>query len=491
MLWPVTGLIGTALASAAATRLLDHLPIRWWWRVPLLHGHALSLNLFWIGVALLTVAWIGLGRRLAAAGAAKPQPRDLIAVAALWALPLLLGPVLFSADMFSYLAQGSVLLHGFNPYHVAPAVLARYGEHTLLAAVSIKWHHTTAPYGPAFIALAGVAARLAGPRLALAIEFARLIELAGLALIAIFLPRLARRLGADPARAVWLVLASPLTLFYFVGSGHNDALMTGLLVAGVTLALEDRRLAGIALCALAAMVKLPAVVAIVVLTVHWLRVEPGRRPAVLATTLAPLAAVWLVIGTLTGVGLTWVSGNLFSTPAAARLAITPGTAIAVTIHELGHGVHTGVEYTAAGLESAAVRITMVLVLLFAAILCARVTRERLVRTIGVILIAAAVGGPAAWPWYLIWGTSLLAADPRGQRSPWLEIAVVVPVWLVIPIGDVAISLPQAYQLVIVYAAALAVAIWRHFTPPAIGPGAGVLPSPRLAPRPPAAGSEVA
>ena len=49
----------------------------------------------------------------------------------------------------------------------------------------------------------------------------------------VFLPRLARHLGTDPGVALWLGALSPLALFSFVASGHNDALMVGLLVAGV------------------------------------------------------------------------------------------------------------------------------------------------------------------------------------------------------------------------------------------------------------------
>ena len=41
------------------------------------------------------------------------------------------------------------------------------------------------------------------------------------------LPVLARRLGNDPGLALWLAVLSPLALFSFVSSGHNDALMMG------------------------------------------------------------------------------------------------------------------------------------------------------------------------------------------------------------------------------------------------------------------------
>ena len=77
--------------------------------------------------------------------------------------------------------------------------------------------------------------------------------------------------------ALWLGALSPLALFSFVSSGHNDALMVGLLVAGVTLAVEGRLLAGLVLCALAATVKLPAAAAVVFLAVDTCRL--GDRGA--------------------------------------------------------------------------------------------------------------------------------------------------------------------------------------------------------------------
>ena len=424
--------------------------------MPLPAGHTLELNLFWIGVVLLCAAWIGLGRRLLATPGARAG--DVLLVAAVWALPLALGPALFSQDVYSYLAQGAILQHGLNPYHDAPTSLARWHETGLLSAVSANWRATTAPYGPGFLAITAVLSSLAGSHIAVGVELVRALEFVGLGLLAVFVPRLARRLGADPVRAAWLAVASPLSLLYFVGGAHNDALMAGLMVAGVTLALEERWLAGLALCALAATVKLPALAAVGVIGVCWLRAEPQRARTIVSSAVLVVAGVVLAVGMIAGVGLSWVSGDLFSTPASVRLAITPATAVAVTIHELWHGVHHGVGQAAARLERASIDVAIGLVVAFAVWLGLRVRQERLVRVLGVILTVAAIGGPAAWPWYLIWGAALLAADPVAQRSTWLELAVVVPVFVVMAGGQVAIALPHAYQVLIVYLAAGAVAI---------------------------------
>lgn len=448
LVWPGLGLLGSVACAGGATHLLNRRPIPWWWRLPGLHGHSAAWHLFWAGVVVLCIAWLGLGWRLRRVDGVRP--REVTFVAALWALPLALGPALFSLDMYSYLAQGSLLHHGLNPYRVAPVALHRWHESRLLGAVSTNWRHTTAPYGPLFVALSAVAAAIAGPHLTLGVELLRLPELAGVALLAVFVPRLARALGADPVRASWLTVASPLVLLLLVGGGHNDALMAGLMVAGVAFAVERRPLAGLALCTLAATVKLPAIAAIAVIGIVWLRAEPRRWRHVLLAGGAIVAAIGLGTGIVVGVGVSWISGSLFSTPETVHLAITPSTAVAVAIWELGHGVHAGVSLAAQSVEHTATMVAFVVTGLVALGLCLRARMATLPRALGLMLVAAALGGPAAWPWYLSWGTVLLATDGEIQRSRWLPAVLVAAVFPVMAGGQVAIGLPQAPRMLAVY-----------------------------------------
>jgi len=456
LLWPGLGLLGSVAIAAAATRLLSRRPIPWWWRAPLLGGHSAQWHVFWGGVILLCLAWLGLGYRLGRVPQARP--RDVALVAALWSIPLALGPALFSLDMYSYLAQGSLLHHGLNPYHTAPAALARWHQSRLLSAVSSTWRGTTAPYGPLFLLVSGFVAAIAGSHLTLGIELLRLPELVGVGLMAVYVPRLARALGADPTRAAWLAVASPLTLLYLVGGGHNDALMVGLMLAGVTMAVERRPLAGIALCTLAATIKLPAAAAVLVIGFVWLRSEPDRWRHVLAAGAATVAAIGLASGVLIGVGLSWVSGSLFSTPATVHLAITPSTALAVSIWELGHGVHPGLALAAHTVEHATRLLAFAVTGLICLWLGLRSTADNLVRNLGLMLIAAALGGPAAWPWYLSWGIALLACDAAMQRSRWLPVALVACAFPVMAGGQVVVALPHAPRMLAVFLVALAVVV---------------------------------
>ena len=374
--------------------------------------------MLYAGMVALAGAWLGLAR---VASARHCRPSQLAVVAILWCLPLVAGPPLFSRDLYSYLAQGTIAHIGLSPYHDAPIVLGRLGHLHVLSAVDPFWRRATAPYGPLFLALVSVIVGVTGSNVVLGAIVLRAIDLAGLVLLAIFVPRLARHAGADPARAVWLTVLSPLVLLQLVAPGHNDLLMIGVMVAGVTLVLEHRPLLGIALCALAATIKLPALAAVVFVAVAWLRAEPAWRARLGrgAKAAAVTVGVAAVVTILTGFGLGWISTSLFSTPARVRLAITPATDVSWTLARLLGDIGVSVGFR--GLESVLRAIALAGTVLVGLALLARVRFETITRCLGLALLAFAVGGPALWPWYLSWGLVLLAAV--GSPGTELEFAL--------------------------------------------------------------------
>jgi hypothetical protein len=436
--------------------------IRWWFTLHVPPGHSADVALFYAGMAALCIAWLGLGHRLRRAPGTKTS--RLLLIGALWCLPLVAGAPLFSHDVYSYLAQGDILHLGLNPYHVGPDVLARFGDTHLLADVSPIWRKTTSPYGPLFLGLASLIAGAVGSHLVLGALLMRLLELVGLALLAVSVPRLARALGTDPARATWLVVISPLVLLELIAAEHNDALMIGLLVAGVTLAMERRPLLGIALCALAATVKLPALAGIAFIAVAWARAEwtaagsdrgwVAARAVALSTgvTVAVLAAVSIA----TELGLRWVSSGVLSSPAKVHLAITPVTAagwsFASALHLLGIGANARHIESALGVVGLAVTGMLALALL------ARARYTNLVPALGALLIFSVFAGPATWPWYLAWGLALIACCAFAQRSRALPLAMVLALFLIKPNGILALPLHTAPIVLAVYVIA-AGAVW--------------------------------
>jgi alpha-1,6-mannosyltransferase len=363
---------------------------------------------FYAAVALLLGAWVGAGLE---ARQGRLSVSRCWVVLALWGLPLFLGPPVFSRDIYSYIAQGLLAHHGLNPYHVAPSAL---GNGPLLSSIASVWRHTASPYGPLFVMVSRGAVSVSGGSLVAQIFVFRAVELLGVAAVMVSLPRLARRLGVDPGLALWLGALSPLALFGFIASGHNDALMVGLLVAGVTLATDGRLAVGVALCALAALIKLPAAVAIVFLAVVQIRAasDAERWRVVLKAVLVPVAVV--VAGTVVaGYGWTWLGPTALHVPTELRVLATPAVSLGVFIHAIVHGV--GVPVSTSVVVSATQVVCGLLVVGGTLWLVWNANRLDVVRAIGLALVLIVVGSPTLWPWYLTWGVTLLAAT-TAQRS---------------------------------------------------------------------------
>ena len=428
------GLAGSVLVTVAGARLSGG-TVRWWFHPRIPPGGSTNEVILYLGMAALAIAWLGIGR---AVRSHTPAPSAVAAVGFLWCAPLLLSAPLFSRDVYSYIAQGTIAHLGLSPYHDAPAVLGRLGQSHVLGAVDPFWRRVTAPYGPLFLSAVSVIVSITGTNLVLGALLVRAIEILGLVLLAVYLPRLARVGGADPARAVWLVLLSPLVLLQLVAAAHNDLLMIGLIVAGVTLALEGRPLLGVAVCALATTIKVPAIAAVIFILVTWARNDPSwpGRLRIVARGALVAAAVLAAVTLISGLGIGWVSTGLFSTPGKVRLAVTPATALAWTIASVLHG---GVAANFKGIESVLRPVGFAISVLLALRLLERSRLQTVPRYLGLALIAFAFGGPAAWPWYFAWGLVLLAAASPTQASWLVAAALVAGAFLVKPDGILLLS----------------------------------------------------
>ena len=165
------------------------------------------------------------------------------------------------------------------------------------------------------------------------------------------------------------------------------------------------------------------------------------------------AAVVVAVSVVSGLGLGWVSTTVFSTPDKVRLAITPATAVGWTVAQV-------VPVGARGLESALGVVAFGLSLVLGIMLLWRSRRENVVRNLGIALIAVAVCGPAAWPWYLTWGLVLLAACPGIQDSRALALVILASAVVVKADGILAFPLHTAPVFVALYLGATAVWLSR-------------------------------
>ncbi len=448
--WVILGWLGAMGMVLTGTRIgavPDPHQALWWFSIPAGGSPWASIG-FYVSVALLTVAWLGLGR-LAFAGELS-LGRAWI-VLAVWGLPFLLGPPLFSRDLYSYVGQGLLAHHGLNPYTVSPSTL---GPGPLLSSIASVWRDTTSPYGPLFVASSKVVASLAGGSLALQVVAFRLLELVGVVLVMVSLPRLARHLGTDPGIALWLGALSPLALFSFVSSGHNDALMVGLLVAGVTLGVTGRLLPGLVLCALAATVKLPAAAAVVFLAADGMGAGAGsKRWRLAGQAAAVLVVVVAGVTLLTGYGWTWLGPTALRIPTELRVLSTPSVSLGAFIFSVLHPL--GIPVVRSGVVTVTQDLVAVLAVGAVMWLLITVRRHEVVRSLGLALILIVVGSPTVWPWYLMWGLVLLAATTM-QRSKVLAAVAGLAMLVVGPSGH---PLLGGSWYVVVSLATLGAAAW--------------------------------
>ncbi|MFJ8199404.1 polyprenol phosphomannose-dependent alpha 1,6 mannosyltransferase MptB [Streptomyces sp. NPDC096152] len=367
---------------------------------------SLGLVGVYFGIVLLVTAWALLGRLTH--GPRPPAPRALLLVLAVWAAPLLIAPPLFSRDVYSYLAQGAMVHAHMDVHAYGPARLGG----PLADEVAPLWRHTGAPYGPVFLAAASALSGLTHGQVPAGLLGMRLLALLGVALMAAALPRLARHSGADPSAALWLGALNPLVLLHLVAGAHNDAIMLGLLGAGLVAALGRRPVLGAVLVTLAALVKAPAVLGLAAVVV--LRLRAGHHPArAVLTTTAAAAATTVAATAAAGTGYGWV--RALDTPVSPRnwaLTSLLGRATGALLTRLG-----------SGLAPLAIPVWHLLGLVATAavvvVIWAR-RRPRPLYALGLSLTAVAALGPAIRPWYALWGLFLIAAaapsTPVGHRT---------------------------------------------------------------------------
>ncbi|MFE0238997.1 polyprenol phosphomannose-dependent alpha 1,6 mannosyltransferase MptB [Streptomyces sp. NPDC058991] len=397
------GLTGSAALAAGGTAA-GALPVR---DAPAPHSvtAVLGLAAAYFGLVLLLAAWALLGRT--ARGPAPPGPRALLLTLALWAAPLLLAPPLFSRDVYSYLAQGAMVDARIDVYAHGPSRLGG----PLTAEVAPIWRHTPTPYGPVFLGCASAVAGFARSEVAAGVLGMRLVALLGVALMVLCLPALARHCGADPRTAVWLGGLNPLVLLHLVGGAHNDAVMLGLLGAGLVAALGRWPVVGAVLVTLAALVKAPAVLALPAVALLRARRRSGRSPrlrAVLATGGAA-AATTVAATALAGTGYGWTAAlDTPVSPGNWSLTSTLGRLTGAALRSVGSGP---AEFAVSAWHLAGLAATVLTVL----VCWRRHHLRRPVYAVGLSLGAVAVLGPAIRPWYVLWGVFLIAATaPRGS-----------------------------------------------------------------------------
>ncbi|MHB1987554.1 MAG: polyprenol phosphomannose-dependent alpha 1,6 mannosyltransferase MptB [Acidimicrobiales bacterium] len=386
------------------------------------HSFYLSLVAFYGGMVLLMRAWIRLGR-LAREHPGMPV-RIYAYVMVAWTLPMLFVAPMLSKDAYSYVAQGEMMSRNISPYRFGPAVLGiSANSYTILS--DKLWWYTTSPYGPGFLGLAGLIQALVNHSELGAIVMFRVVALAGVGLFAVFIPRLARSFGRDPSTAFAYAVMNPIVLIHLIGGEHNDALMLGLLVAGLALAREHHPVIGTVLVALAVLVKVPAILGVVYIGWDWLGpgVDWRQRLKPLAAAGAIALAVMAAVSEAVGIGWGWVAG--LTNPDTVRSYLDPATAIGLGLAKLvgavGLGDHSHLILTLARGSGAVVAGAIGVWLLWRS-----KGGASSMRAIGLTMLFVVLLGPVMQPWYLAWGVVLLGPVAEGRLRGalvWLTVIV--------------------------------------------------------------------
>ncbi|MGC4788773.1 polyprenol phosphomannose-dependent alpha 1,6 mannosyltransferase MptB [Micromonospora sp. DT178] len=373
-----------------------------------------------VGTGAMAYAWWALRDRV-------PSTRWALVTVGLWLLPLLLTPPLGSRDVYAYACQGASYSAGLNPYEQGVSALPC----PWLDTISYIWRDTSAPYGPLFVLLAGAVVKATGSLVGSIVLF-RLLALAGVGLTAACLPVLARRCGVPAGRAVWLALGSPLIGVHLVSGAHNDALMVGLLVAGLAVVVSrpgrpGPLLGGGVLLGLAVAIKVTALVVVpfaalaAIVGAYSIRalmrdggwVVGGAVAAVVGATLA------------TGLGFGWVTG--LEQGGLVIAWTSPPTAVGQTVAYLAapFGWHGDPLPATRGIGMAA----LALVLLW---LWWRARTREPIWHAGLALAATVALAPLFHPWYWTWPLAVLAATAR--RTGWFAVVAIVSSFLVLADG---------------------------------------------------------
>jgi hypothetical protein len=363
------------------------------------------------GIGLLALAWTLVWRLVRS----HPQPdrRRLALVVGAWVTPWLFAAPFASQDVWHYGAEGRMVLDGFGGYR--PATLLGHSVWTL--AVDAKWAVRPPLYGPGALDLSAAFVRLSGGRPWVAAECWRVTAIVGLVLGAWGVHRIVSLRGGKATAAMVAAVANPAVLVIVVGGDHNDALMLGLAVAGLALALSGARLRGVVLCAAAVAVKPNALLAVAALACWaWGAGWPRRTRGALVAAVG-VGAVLLVTGLGVGGGFGWLKAVISYTWVAGPWSL--GTRF--------FNARSG--WPVDAIEMAGVVLAVLLVV-------ARRRSGGWIVGLGWGFAALALTTPTPEPWYLAWAVVVLACGGligRTERAGILVLSVMMA-GSVLPLG---------------------------------------------------------
>lgn len=391
---------------------------------------------------LVGIQWMAYFIAMAAVAVQSPdrsRRNDLIAIgiAAVIALvTALIFPTILSADVFHYALQGRLFsLHDLNPY-VTTSVIVPNDPFRSLAV----WNDVTSQYGPAWNLLAAALTAITRDDVVCTVVGFKVVGAASHVISTLCIASLARiTVGVRSDLAAILFGWNPLILVESAGSGHNDAFMLALALAGVVcLSVERSRTAVVLLAGSICVKYITAILAALALIRSLGALKATNRPRT--------AMAWGAVGAATVVGLylPFVSGTIspldFFTGLSSDLNQMPNF-IGLAVVDAAESTlrHSGLDATASGR-------TIVNLIFAAACTIALAHAARPGSTLTSVFLPYGIlsfcyafvvfGG--SFPWYLV-SPIAGAALSGASRSALFFTALVVTIALQLMLGYVSIG----------------------------------------------------
>ncbi|MGO2548490.1 MAG: polyprenol phosphomannose-dependent alpha 1,6 mannosyltransferase MptB [Corynebacterium casei] len=435
-----------------------------------------SSALVLIGVGLIVIAWVLMapmaGNQLRASSS---TPRHSITRTQVWGtffawtLPIIATAPLFTQDIYSYIANGSIVVQGMDPYSAGPVQLLG-ADNDLARSVPFIWANSPSPYGPVALGIAGIISVITSDSIVAAVILHRVASILGVIAAGWAISRLAVRCRVAPSSALWLGILNPLSILHLIGGIHNESIMLGFALVGMELALRgiDKLQAstslsmssawpawlliigGGVLISAAGMVKVTGFIglgfagmALARFFAQRLNLKPYLAiSSVAGILLAVLLATIAAFTVLSGIGLGWITGQGGAVSIRSWLSVSSDVGVASGFMGmmLGLGDHTEAILSvtrAVGIVVAAAFMVRMLFATFRGVM-------HPIGGLGVSTLVLVVLFPVVHPWYILWAIFPLAAWANRLFFRYAVIIysaimsfVVLPRGLGLPAGTVA------------------------------------------------------
>lgn len=392
-----------------------------------------STSLAFIGIGLIVTAWLfmapfcGVALRSAHTGAGVISISMIRRTFVAWTLPILFSAPMFTQDIYSYLANGSIIAHGLDPYSGGPIDILGT-QNQLARSVPFIWSHSPSPYGPVALGIAAIVSIITNDSIVAGVLGHRIVSLVGVGIMAWAVVQLAKRSRVIPQAALWLGILNPLTILHLIGGIHNEAILLGLLLAGVELGLRASDsinlllwpqaffwlIASGFLISCAGMVKVTGFIGLgftgmaVARSLRLIEKSPlfSWLAAISIQTIVLVLSITMIT-VISGVGLGWVSGQGGAVTIRSWLSLS--TAIGVVFGWVGAQLGLGDHTEAVLVLTRSIGVLIAGIFMVRMLLATYLGRISPIGALGVSTFIMVLCFPVVHPWYMLWAILPLAA----------------------------------------------------------------------------------